>query len=54
MPDTSAATTLAVFMDLTIRSFRDALDEAAFRELSQEWISRYFEIEDHDAQTEIG
>jgi putative acetyltransferase len=35
-------------MDLTIRPLQDDSDAAAFRALNQEWIARYFAIEEQD------
>jgi putative acetyltransferase len=35
-------------MDLTIRPLQDAGDAAAFRALNEEWIARYFVVEEQD------
>jgi GNAT superfamily N-acetyltransferase len=37
-------------MDLVIRNFQPG-DEEAFRLLNEEWISRYFQLEDKDRET---
>lgn len=46
--DTGALASKTDNGDITVRSLEDAADAAAFRALNQEWIGRYFVIDERD------